>query len=156
MLPSMKLADLAESNAAVIAEQWAKTVQKNALTPYYRDRPPEKLIPQAVRFYQHFRNIFMHAKPIEAAEEYFTKYARERFSDGVPLHEAVYALILMRRQLWLYAEFQAVFTSAMEKHQAMESLNRTILVFDYAMYFITKHYQEISKQGWLKAKASNA
>ena len=151
MLPSMKLADLAETNAKTIAKQWAENVQKHPLTPYYHNRPPDKLVPQAVKFYCNFRKIFTEPKPIAAGEEFFTKYARDRYSDGVPLHEAVYALILMRRQLWLYAEFQAVFTTAMEKHQAMESLNRTILVFDYAMYFITKHYQEMTKQGWLKA-----
>jgi hypothetical protein len=150
MLPSMKLADLAENNADVIAQKWVKTVQQNALTPYYHNRPPEKLVPQAVKFYHNFRKIFTEPKPIVAAEDFFTKYARERYSDGVPIHEAVYALILMRRQLWLYAEFQAVFTTAMEKHQAMESLNRTILVFDYAMYFIAKQYNDMIKQGWLK------
>jgi hypothetical protein len=152
MIPSMKLVDLAENNATTIAEQWVKVVQKHALTPYYHNRPAEKIIPQAVRFYKNFRKIFTEAKPFEAGEEFFSSYARERYSDGVPLHEAVYALILMRRQLWLYAEFQAVFTSAMEKHQAMDSLNRTILVFDYAMYFITRHYQEMMKEGWLKTK----
>jgi hypothetical protein len=150
MIPSMKLADLAENNAATIAGQWAKVAQKHQLTPYYHNRPMEKITPQAVRFYKSFRTIFTEPKPFEAAEEYFTSYARERYSDGVPLHEAVYALILMRRQLWLYAEFQAVFTTAMEKHQAMESLNRTILVFDYAMYFITRHYWDMMRQGWLK------
>jgi len=154
MIPSMKLIDLAENNATTIAEQWVKIVQKHQLTPFYHNRPAEKIIPQAVRFYRNFRTIFTEAKPFEAGEAFFTSYARERYSDGVPLHEAVYALILMRRQLWLYAEFQAVFTTAMEKHQAMDSLNRTILVFDYAMYFITRHYQDMLRQGWLKtAKA---
>lgn len=152
MIPSMKLADLAETNAEVIAEKWVKAVQQNSMTPYYHDRPPDKLVPQAVRFYRNFRKIFTEPKPSVAAEEYFSKYALDRYSDGVPIHEAVYALILMRRQLWLYAEFQAVFTTAMEKHQAMDSLNRTILVFDYATYFITKAYNELAKQGWLKAK----
>jgi len=151
MLPSMKLADLSENNADVIAREWVKNVVKNEFTPYYHNRPPEKLIPQAVRFYRNFRKIFTEPKPAVAAAEFFTKYAQERYADGVPIHEAVYALILMRRQLWLYAEFQAVFTTAMEKHQAMESLNRTILVFDYAMYYITKQYHEMAKQGWLKA-----
>jgi hypothetical protein len=150
MLPSLKLADLAENNAEAIARQWVKNVQKNDMTPYYHGRPAEKLIPQAVRFYRNFRNIFTVAKPSEAADEFFSKYARDRFSDGVPLHEAIYALIIMRRQLWLFAEFQAVFTTAMEKHQAMESLNRTILVFDYAMYYITKQYNDLMKPTWLK------
>lgn len=150
MLPSMKLADLAETKAEVIAQQWVVNVQKNPMTTYYHDRPPDKLVPQAVKFYKNFRKIFTEPKPIETGREFFTRYAVERFQDGIPLHEAIYALILMRRQLWLYAEFQAVFTSAMEKHQAMDSLNRTILVFDYAMYFITKTYYELMQEGWLK------
>ncbi|MDA8125147.1 MAG: hypothetical protein M0009_08180 [Deltaproteobacteria bacterium] len=146
MLPSMKLVDLVEGHAEEIAEQWAKNVVKHHFTPYYHHCSPDEIVPRAMKFYRNFRAIFMEPKPIEAAESFFTKYAEGRFKEGVPLHEAIYALILMRRQLWLYAEFQAVFTTAMEKLQAMESLNRTILVFDYAVYFITKTYDDLMKK----------
>ena len=146
MLPSMKLVDLAEGHAEEIAEQWAQNVVKHHFTPYYHHMAPDDLVPRAMKFYQNFRGIFRAPKPAEAAETFFSKYAEERFNEGVPLHEAIYALILMRRQLWLYAEFQAVFTTAMEKHQALESLNRTILVFDYAMYYITKQYHDLMEK----------
>ncbi len=46
MLPSMKLADLAESNAETIARQWVKSVQTNALTPYYHDAPRKSSSPR--------------------------------------------------------------------------------------------------------------
>jgi hypothetical protein len=151
MLPSMKLVDLVEHHGEEIAEQWAKIVIKHPFTPYYHKMPTDDLIPRAMKFYRNFRSIFTEQKPIEAAENFFTKYAEERYNEGVPLHEGIYALILMRRQLWLYAEFQAVFTSAMEKHQAMESLNRTILVFDYATYYIAKKYDDLMKKAACKA-----
>jgi hypothetical protein len=45
--------------------------------------------------------------------------------------------------MWLYAEFQATFITSIEQQQAAESLNRTILMFDYATYQITEKYQEL-------------
>jgi hypothetical protein len=52
----------------------------------------------------------------------------------------------MRRHIWLYAEFQAVFVTAVEHHQAAESLTRTILMFDYATYVTTERYEELMKR----------
>jgi len=49
----------------------------------------------------------------------------------------------MRRHLWLYAEFQGTFVTALEKQQAVESLNRTILMFDYVSYQVIEKYQEL-------------
>jgi hypothetical protein len=150
----MKLIDLVESHAEKIAEQWSKVVVKNRLTPFYHDKPTEKLIPQAVRFYRSFRKLFVDPKPVETSEGYFCGYAEERYREGVPLHEAIYALILMRRQIWLYAEFQATFSTAVERQQAIDSVTRTMLMFDYAMYFITKKYRELMKLEWFQTTTS--
>jgi len=143
MLPSLKLIDLVEENSEFIARQWAKDVVKNERTPFYRSMPEEKIVIQALKFYDHFRRIFMTKKPFDEAREFFSRYAEERYREGTPLHEAIYALILMRRHIWLYAEFQAVFITAVEQKQAVDSLTRTILMFDYAVYFITQKYQEL-------------
>jgi len=151
MVASMKLIDLVENHAEKIAAQWSEIVVKNPFTPFYHDKPAEKLIPQGVRFYKNFRKLFLEPKPVEASDGYFTRYAEERYREGVPLHEAIYALILMRRQIWLYAEFQVTFSTAVEKQQAIESVTRTMLMFDYAMYFITKKYRELMKLEWFEA-----
>jgi hypothetical protein len=68
------------------------------------------------------------------------KFAEARFNEGVPLHEALYAIVLMRRHIWLYAEFQAIFITIIEQHQAMDSQTRTILMFDYIAYALTEKY----------------
>ncbi|HOF06236.1 MAG TPA: hypothetical protein PK175_07330 [Syntrophales bacterium] len=151
MLASMKLIDLVENHAEKIAAQWSELVVKNPFTPFYHNKPAARLIPQAVTFYRNFRKLFMEPKPVEASDGYFSRYAEDRYREGVPLHEAVYALILMRRQIWLYAEFQATFSTAVERQQAIDSVTRTMLMFDYAMYFITKRYRELMKLEWFEA-----
>jgi hypothetical protein len=151
MLASLKLIDLVEENSERIARQWAKDVVKNEKTPFYRNLPEEKIVIQALKFYDHFRRLFSSKTPFDTAREFFSVYAEERYREGMPLQEAIYALILMRRHIWLYAEFQAVFISAVEQKQAVDSLTRTILMFDYAVYFITQKYQELIR-GELRRK----
>ncbi|PKN60930.1 MAG: hypothetical protein CVU53_00615 [Deltaproteobacteria bacterium HGW-Deltaproteobacteria-11] len=145
-----KLMDLTESNAEKIARQWAKDVKTNEKTKSYHGATEERIIQQAIGFYHQFREMFVHDTPYKLAENFFEHYAQERCREGIPLHEAVYALILMRRHIWLYAEFQAIFIAAVEHRQAVESLSRTILMFDYAMYVITRKYRELMKLEWFE------
>jgi hypothetical protein len=140
-----KLVDLTQKNAEKIAWQWAKDVKSNLKTNSYHNAPEEKIIGQAAEFYQYFQEMFSHETPFERAEEVFQKYARERHAEGIPLHEAVYALILMRRHIWLYAEFQTIFIVEAEHRKAVESLSRTILMFDYIIYVVTREYWKLMK-----------
>ena len=59
---------------------------------------------------------------------------------GLPLQEAIYGLILMRRHMWLYADFQAIFIDALEHNQAIDGIMRVMLMMDYAVYEITQYY----------------
>jgi hypothetical protein len=140
-----KLVDLTQKNTEAIARQWAKDVKTNAKTYSYHEAPEEKIIRQAKDFYSNFQMMFFHESPYEQAEEIFEKYAEERYREGMPLHEALYALILMRRHMWLYAEFQSLFNVEVEHRQAVESLSRTILMFDYIMYVVTRKFWKMMK-----------
>lgn len=138
-----RLIEVTELHAKTIAKQWYNDVRKNPRTPAYHNMTEDRAIPQAIEFYSHFREVFMSDKPSEAAKRFFSKYAEDRYREGIPLHEAIYSLVMMRRHMWLYAEFQAVWTSAVDYQQASAGLNRTILMFDYATYAITEKYQEL-------------
>ena len=146
-----KLVDLTQKNADAIAKQWAKDVKTNVKTYTYHDSPKEEIILQAKDFYNNFQIMFLHESPYELAEEIFEKYAEERYRDGIPLHEALYALILMRRHMWLYAEFQAMFTEV-EHRQAVGSLSRSILMFDYIIYVVARKFWKLMKLEWLAGK----
>jgi len=140
-----KLVDLTQKNAEEIARQWAKDVKTNAKTFSYHNEPEEKIISQARQFYNNFQLMFFNESPYEQARELFEQYAEERYQEGMPLHEALYALILMRRHMWLYAEFQSLFNSEVQHRQAVESLSRTILMFDYIMYAVARKFWKLMR-----------
>ena len=139
-----KLIDLIESKAENIAKQWAADVMKHNRTPSYHPLRKDLVIEQGVNFYRLFRQMSLAEIPYEEAKNFSWRYAEEFYQQKIPLHEALYALILMRRHLWLYAEFQGTFVTALEKQQAVESLNRTILMFDYVSYQVTEKYQQLT------------
>lgn len=73
-------------------------------------------------------------------------FAEAAYGFSIPLHEALYGVIMMRRQMWLYTEFQAPFLNAIDHHQAVETINKTIRIFDHGIYAITKKYWELKGQ----------
>ncbi|MCX5848160.1 MAG: hypothetical protein NTW65_01735 [Deltaproteobacteria bacterium] len=147
-----KLVDLTQKNADAIARQWAKDVKTNAKTYSYHELSEEKIIRQAKDFYSNFLMMFFNESPYEQAKEIFEKYAEERYKEGIPLHEALYALILMRRHMWLYAEFQSMFGAEVEHQQAVGSLSRTILMFDYIIYVVARKFWKLMKLELLAKK----
>jgi hypothetical protein len=77
---------------------------------------------------------------IENTQKYFQKYAKKCHELGLPLQEAIYGLTMMRRHMWLYADFQAIFIDALEHNQAIDGIMRIMLMMDYAVYEITQYY----------------
>lgn len=140
-----RLIDFTEQHATDIAKQWYAAVKKNPRTPSYHDLSEEDAIPQAIDFYRNFRKVFLAKDPYDTARQVFSVYAKHTHDKGIPLSEAIYALTLMRRHMWLYADFEAIFTSSLERQVAVESLNRTILMFDYATNVIINKYEELMK-----------
>ena len=136
-----KLLEFAERHADQIAREWWEHIRKNKRVPSYRSLPEKEAIMPAVSFYKNLKRIYNSDDLYGAIEHYFVDYAATRHKEGIPLQEAIYALVMMRRHLWLYAEFQALFTSALDIYQSIESINRTVLITDYATYIIIREYK---------------
>jgi hypothetical protein len=98
---SLKLVNLIETHAEPIARQWARDVIKNPRTPSYHSIPEDKLVPVAVKFYDNFKQMFFTDKPADTSQQYFARYAEDHHARNIPLNEALYALIMMRRHIWL-------------------------------------------------------
>lgn len=143
MLASLKLLDVMANNSEAIARNWAKDVTRNARTPFCHDLHENHLIPQAADFYRKLSGVYPLKDPYPAIYGFMSKFAERRFKEEVPLQEALYAIILMRRHIWLYAEFQAIFITITEQQQALESQTRTILIFDYIAYILTDRYMAL-------------
>ena len=141
-----KLIEIAEKNAEAIAQQWYNNIKMNPKTPYYHTMPERKAIQMALNFYGKVGKLFNSENPFEDAHVLFAQFAEDSYMARIPLPQTIYALTLLRRHMWLYAEFQATFMTAVEHHHASESLNRTILMFDYATYVIALKYDELLRK----------
>ena len=140
-----KLLEVTERHADEIAAQWCRAVKSNPHTPWFQAQKTGACSLFAMDFYKNFRNVYFDEKPYKKLEKYFKNYAEESFRTGVPMEEAIYALIMMRRHIWLYADFQALFVTAMDQQRAVETINRTIRVFDQGIFIIIKRYRELEK-----------
>ena len=149
---AIKYVELAEQHAEKMAKRWAMEIQNNARTKKYKELEEERIVNQGIKFYKNFSKMFADEKISEVALKYFRDYAHDSYSLGIPMSEAVYALILLRRHIWLYAEFQTIFSFGIDQRQALDTLSRTILLFDYAAYEVTKEYGELVKKDKGKKK----
>ncbi len=143
-----RLLDLADKRGAEIAEHWYKSVSKNPRTPSYHNLPQETIILQATSIYKNLKHLYFADNPYQEVLQLLEKirFVEEAYAKGILLPEAVYALIMMRRHIWLFAELQAMFITSGDMYQAVESINRTLLVFDYAIYIVTQKYYEINRK----------
>ena len=145
MVESIKLLDVTEQNAEEIAAQWAMDIQKNKRTTHFRNLKKESLENYAVDFYKNLRKMLVPEDRIETTINYFHKFAEKCKKDGIPVNECIYGMVLMRRHMWLYADFQAIFINALEHNQAIDSIMRIMLMMDYAVYEITQYYLDRKK-----------
>ena len=48
--------------------------------------------------------------------------------------------------MWLFAEYQAMFETAVDQRHALESQSRMILMFDYAEFVIIDRYNDLIRK----------
>jgi hypothetical protein len=145
-----KLIEVLENHTEEVSKQWSKAVSSNPRTPSFHSLDPEKYTPHAVHFFRDIRMLYFSEEPHERESRFFVNFAKEMHAAEVPLPEIIYALILMRRHIWLFADFNALFITTMDMHQAVESINRTILMFDYIIHSVTQCYDELTKETFRK------
>jgi hypothetical protein len=140
-----KLIDILERHTEEVARQWSKAVRSNPRTPFYHTLSEAEYVQWGISFYENLRKLYFSARPYPEVDEFFSRLGREMFDKGIPLEEAVYTLILLRRHIWLFADFNVVFVTTLDMHQAVESINRTIQMFDQGIFVVTRKYGELAK-----------
>jgi len=144
-----RMLDLCEYNAHQIAELWYTDVSSSSRTRSYRSIPAQRAMLQAVSIYQNLKEMYFNDQPYQSILEFMKKKKLVELlhEDNIPLHEAIYSLILMRRHVWLFSELRAVYSdTALEMHQALASVNRVVLLFDYIIYILAQLYHELDSR----------
>jgi hypothetical protein len=142
-----KLMDMCDRHAPEIAELWYKSLSTNPRTVTCLAVPKERCIKHAVEIYKGIADMYFADDCFKAVEQTLdiSGLVDTFFARGVPLEDVQYALILLRRHIWLYADAQMIFNpSVMDMSLAVDSINRILLVFDYASYFVARTYRELT------------
>lgn len=143
-----KLVDLVERDAELLTKRVVKEMLSREETIHYRDLPEDRVYERVFDVYKRLGFWLGGEKAKANIYEYYTKLGRQRCQEGIPLSEVIMALMLIKRQLWLYADENKILTSAYEFRQSLEHNNTVVMFFDRCIYFVAVGYEnEHAKRG---------
>jgi hypothetical protein len=143
-----RLIDFCDRNAEKIADQWYKALSINPRTKSYRLMSKEGCLRHATFLFRNLGQMYFAESCDNAVARTLDThgFVEDHFARGIPLNEIIYALILMRRHIWLCAEAEILYYSSEDMIHAVDSINRVLLVFDYAVFEAAYKYAEISSK----------
>lgn len=140
-LISDKLVELVEKHSDIIIKRWIERLKIDPTTASYQ----KNIEYLGVKAHRILKQLGRWVSYDTTKEDIGKKYADdgiELFRMQVPLCEAIRAMYLLRRTLWLDVETESVFDSALQLHQMRELSDRVILFFDRAEYYLIRGYME--------------
>ena len=142
-----RLIDLCARHADQMAEQWYQALISNNRTRSFAALNKEACQRHAVHIYRNLGQMYLSDDPFRAVAHNLdvAGMAEDLHGRGVPVEEVVYALVLMRRQIWLHAERESLYVTPEDMNEVVISINRVTLLFDYASYHAVSRYRQMSR-----------
>ena len=132
---SRKLVELVESNADMLTKRWLKDVKQHPGTKTYHTYDEKKLYQRAFTVYSQFDKWMSNETTKKDIENIYIALGKQRRREGFALSEVIQALIITRRHIWLLVRSAGLLDTALDLHQAIDLINRSVLFFDRAIYF---------------------
>ncbi len=137
-----RLIKLIEDNAGELTNRVCKDLLTREETKSYRTLPEDLVRDRIYDVYSRLDSWLNKKKHTGEVQKYYSDLGKRRFGEGIPLHEVVMALMIIKRYLWLYVRENQFFDSTYECYQALEMNNKVVLFFDRAIYFTIIGYEE--------------
>ena len=130
-----------ETHAEQLTDRVIQAIRTNPRTQFLRGVSQEEL---GKAVYDLFRNLgrWLSEKREEEIEAIYGENGSRRYSEGVPLHELVYALNLVKQYLWEYVEKHVMPTSEGNLYQEEMLVTMMGRFFDRAVYHTVRGYEE--------------
>ncbi len=142
-----RLIDLCARHADQMAAQWHQALLSNPRTRSFEAMGSEACRRHATHIYKNLGQMYLADDPYQAVARNLdvSGLAEDCYGRGIPAEEMVYALILMRRQIWLHSESEALYVTPEDMNEVVISINRVTLLFDYATYRTVARYRQMSR-----------
>lgn len=154
MIVATKLIRIIEKNADIIADKWVDEVTTSPYTRSYWNVSREELQERAASICQRIGYFLGKRLARERLASFYRRVGQARRAQGYELEEVVMALLLLKRQIWLFVMQEGFLNINLELYQGLELNNRVVLYFDRAIYFVAQAYsEEDQKEAAAKAGA---
>ncbi len=136
-----RLIGMVESNWEKIALRAIEQVHSDPLVPNYRALTDSELRSRARDLLSQLGHWLARRDEEQLAQRY-ESLGRQRFEDGMPLHEVVYKLQLLKRMVYEHARDQHLEVTAIELYAEQEFLGLVDGFFDRIIFRVCKGYSE--------------
>lgn len=137
---SAKFVQLIESHADQIAERVVAELRRSNRAPHIAALPETELRDSCHRV---LRNLghWLTASSEEEIARYYEERGRIRAAEGVPLHEAVYLLQLLKSRMLDYVRNQGIAQTSIDLYAEEELEHQVGRFFDAAVYHLIRGYE---------------
>ena len=146
MIVATKLIRIIEKNSDIIADKWVDEVTTSPYTRSYWNVSREELQERAASICQRIGYFLGKRLPRERLASFYRRVGQARRAQGYELEEVVMALLLLKRQIWLFVMQEGFLNINLELYQGLELNNRVVLYFDRAIYFVAQAYSEADRK----------
>jgi len=140
MMMLYRLVRLIENHSQALACCLLARVQSSGATPDYKNVPPEELKARVYEIYRHLGEWLMKKDELDLELRYSDIGAR-RASQGVPLSQLVWAIVLTKENLWEYIKNKSLLERPVEVFGELEMLQLLDQFFDRAIYYAATGYE---------------
>jgi hypothetical protein len=142
----IKLVRLIEKHSETLSRGLTEEIRKSDRTSDYRKIPVRDLQLAATEVYRNLAEWLLQKTEGDIAHR-FRLIAVQRATEGISLHQFIWALMLTRDYLWHFLRREAIADNIVELHGELELHRLLNQFFDRAIYHAIVGYEEAAKQG---------
>ncbi|MGI6395599.1 MAG: hypothetical protein ACOX2F_12885 [bacterium] len=139
---STKPTKFIEDNVDTIIKRWLNIVLQDKATLSFSNHHLEELEQHGRRIIGHLRKWISYETTPEEIGTLFADRGTKLFKMGIPLCEALRAVMLLRTTTIKYVREQLVFDNSFELQILYDLVSKMAMFFDRAHYHITRGYME--------------
>lgn len=141
MMLAYRLVRLIETHSDALAAGLLQRVQTSPLVAAYRQVPPEELRQRVYEIYRHLGDWLLSKSEVDIEHRY-TEIGARRASQGVPVSQVSWAIILTKENLWEFLRSESVMDRPTEVFSELEMLQLLEQFFDRAIFYAALGYEQ--------------
>ena len=141
MMLAYRLVRLIETHSDALAASLLQRVQTSRLVTEYRHVPAEELRQRVYEIYRHLGDWLLSKSEGDIERRYMEIGAR-RASQGVPVSQLSWAIVLTKENLWEFLRSEAIMDRPTEVFSELEMLQLLEQFFDRAIYYAALGYEQ--------------